>query len=241
MNFKLWLLLIESGRFDREAFNALFRRQLEALLPRVTDERRRAGLEAMRDVDFVGYILAALRNAGLGDDRDREEATHDVIVQLLVSPGQLFVGYDPDRSGPMEARFALSVRNAVRNVVRSRRRREPLSRAVGGTGVEAVPDRRRVEDGDVLIAFMRFLKAEAGDDAVKLLAVKMNDELSQRDVIRHPEFRGMGEWRVRRLMGRIRDAARAFAERQGDDAVLAAINRLTRTNEWCGGQAGVAA
>ena len=88
----------------------------------------------------------------------------------------------------MEARFALSVRNAVLNVLRSRRRREPLSRAVGGTGVEAVPDRRRGGDDEILTAFLTFLKAEAGDDAV-----------------------------------------------------LAAINRLTRTDEWCGGRAWLAA
>jgi hypothetical protein len=141
----------------------------------------------------------------------------------------------------MEARFALSVRNAVLNVLRSRRRREPLSRAVGGTGVEAVPDRRRVEDGEVLIAFLTFLKAEVGDDAVKLLTAKMDDDLSQRDLIRHPEFKEIGEWRIRRLMARIRDAAVAFAELQGDDAVLAAINRLTRADEWAGGRAWVAA
>jgi hypothetical protein len=113
--------------------------------------------------------------------------------------------------------------------------------AVGGTGVEAVPDRRRAEDGEVLIAFLTFLKAEVGDDAVKLLTVKMEDELSQRDLIRHPEFREMGEWRIRRLMARIKDAAVKFAELQGDDAVLAAINRRTRTDEWCGGRAWVAA
>jgi hypothetical protein len=65
--------------------------------------------------------------------------------------------------------------------------------------------------------------------------------LSQRDVIRHPEFKEMGEWRIRRLMARIRDAAVKFAERQGDDEILAAINRLTRADEWCGGRAWVAA
>ena len=82
---------------------------------------------------------------------------------------------------------------------------------------------------------MTFLKVEVGDDAVRLLTVKMEDDLSQRDVIRHPEFRSMGEWRVRRLMARIRDAATAFAGRQGDDAVLAAISRRTRRDEWAGG------
>ncbi len=225
MDFKTWLLLVESGRFDRDGFNALFRRQLAELLPRVTDERRRASLEAMRGTDFVAYILAALRNAGLGDDRDREEAAHDVIVQLLVSPGKLFAGYDPDRSGPMEARFSLSVRNAVSNVLRSRRRREPMNRAIGA--VDAVPDRRREDADDVMAAFLKFLRAEAGDDAVRLLTVKLDDDLSQRDVIRHPAFAGLGEWRIRRLMTQIKDAATAFARRQGDDGFLTMIQRLT--------------
>ena len=85
------------------------------------------------------------------------------------------------------------------------------------------------------------MKAKVGDDAVKPQTVTMDDDLSQRDVVRHPEFAGLGEWRIRRLMARIRDAATAFAERQGDDAILAAINRLTRTDEWAGGRAWVAA
>jgi hypothetical protein len=54
-------------------------------------------------------------------------------------------------------------------------------------------------------------------------------------------WRAVGEWRVRRLMAKIREAAVKFTERQGDDAVLAAINRLTRTDEWTGGRARVAA
>jgi hypothetical protein len=40
-------------------------------------------------------------------------------------------------------------------------------------------------------------------------------------------------------MGRIKDAAVAFAERQGNEQILAAINRLTRTDEWAGGRAWV--
>ncbi len=73
------------------------------------------------------------------------------------------------------------------------------------------------------------------------LTVKIDDDLSQRDVIRHPEFKDIGEWRIRRLMSKIKDAAVAFAERLGDEQILAAINRLTRADEWCGGRAWVAA
>ncbi len=112
------------------SINEEFRRQPACLLVRVSDAQRRAALEAMRDFDFVGYILTALRNAGISDQREREEAAHDLIVQLLVSPGKLFGGYG-DTSGPMEARFRLSVQNAVRNLLRCRRRRQPLSRAIG--------------------------------------------------------------------------------------------------------------
>jgi hypothetical protein len=109
-----------------------------------------------------------------------------------------------------------------------------MNRAIGA--VEAVPDRKRVADDKVKAAFLKFLRAKVGEDAVRLLMVKMEDELSQRDLIRDPEFVGLGEWGIRRLMARNRDPAVKFAERQGDDAILAAINRLTRTDEWCGGR-----
>jgi hypothetical protein len=39
-------------------------------------------------------------------------------------------------------------------------------------------------------------------------------------------------------MARTKVAAMEFAELQGDDAVLAAITRLTRKDEWAGGVAG---
>jgi hypothetical protein len=212
--FKLWLLVLESGRFDRAGFNAVFRRQLAELLPRVTDARRRASLEAMQDFDFDGYILAALRNAGFTDQQEREQAAHDVVVHLLISPGQLFAGYDPASSGPMEARFRLSVQNAVRNLLRSRRRPEPTSRAIGighdprELPADAIPDRRHPEvDNEMLAAFLAFLRREVGEDAVRLLVVKMEIDLSQRQLVRHPDFAGMGEWRMRQLIGRIREAA----------------------------------
>ncbi len=81
----------------------------------------------MRDFDFVGYILASLRNAGFREQQEREQAAHDLVVQLLVSPGQLFAGYNAS-SGPLEARFRLSVQNGIRNLLRGQRRRQRSSR-----------------------------------------------------------------------------------------------------------------
>jgi hypothetical protein len=55
----------------------------------------------------------------------------------------------------------------------------------------------------------------------------MENDLSQRQLIRHPEFAGLGEQRIRRLMERIREVVRAFARPHGEGGLLAAINRLT--------------
>jgi hypothetical protein len=84
--FRLWFLL-ENARLDPAAYNGLFRSELEALRPQVNDPRRRHSLEKMRDFNWSGYILASLKNAGFTDQREREEKAHEVIVNLVVSPG----------------------------------------------------------------------------------------------------------------------------------------------------------
>lgn len=227
--FKTWMLMLESGRFDRGGFNDLFRRQLAELLTRVTDADRRASLERMQDFDWVGYILAALRNAGLADQGEQEEAAHDVVVYLLVRPGQLLAGYDAATNGPMEGRFRVAVQNAVRNVIRTRRRRE-RDRATGGSPdaeivAGVVPSRlHRDDDGEVLEAFRAFLRREVGEDAVRLLDRRL-DGVSLRQLAGDQGV-GVNAWAVRRLVRRVREAALAFARRQHDDEFVRAVERL---------------
>jgi hypothetical protein len=228
-SFRLWLFLLESGRLDHDGFNDLFRQQLRALLPRISDPRRRASLERMQDTDWVNYILTALRNAGIRDEGEREEAANDIAVYLLVQPGNLFSGYDPTSSGPMEARFTLAVRNAVRNHLRSRGRRSRRFRDGHADAVlAAVPDRRRDPPEDVLAMFRVFLRQEIGDEAVQLLDRRLDDGLSLRQLAREPAFRHLGDWGVRQMMRRIRDAAVAFARSHADEDLLRAIARLTQ-------------
>jgi hypothetical protein len=197
----------------------------------VGDPGRRAGLDAMRDFDFVAYILAALRNAGIADQQEREQAAHDVVVYLLLSPGQLFAGYT-DHSGPLQARFRIAVQNAVRSLIRTRRRREPISRAIGighGTGellAHAIPDRRHDDlDDEVMTAFRDYLADELGVDAVRLLDRRL-DGVSLRQLARDPAFSGTTAWALRRLMRSVREAALEFARRQGDEEFLHAVERL---------------
>jgi hypothetical protein len=226
-SFRLWLFLLENGRLDLAGFNGLFDQQLRVLLPRVRDPRRRAGLERMRDTDWMNYILTALRNAGVRDEDEREEAANDIAVYMLVRPGRLFAGYDPNASGPMEARFALAVRNAVRNHLRTRGRRTRRFRDDhDDTILAAIPDRPQNPPDDVLGTFRAFLRREVGDLAVELLDRRMEDGVSLRQLLKEPAFRHLGDWGIRQLMGRIRDAAGAFARSHADEDLLRAIARL---------------
>lgn len=237
-SFKIWLLIVESGRLDRDGFNREFRQQLADLLPRVSDTARHTSLESMQDFDFLGYILTALQNAGLLDRNEREEAAHDVAVYLLVQPGQLFAGYNPTSSGPMPARFTLAVRNAVRNVLRTRARRATRSPAATGDQADdilaSVPDSRGPGDERVVDEFREYIRQEVGAQAVTLLDLRL-DGMSLRRIARQPGFADLGDWGVRQLMGRVRAAARAFVRLHGDDELLRALERLATAqdvHEW---------
>jgi hypothetical protein len=173
--FSIWLLLTESGRLNLDGFNSLFRAHLDDLLLRVTDTRRRQALVEMRDFGFIEYILASLRNSGFHDREEREEAAHDLTVYLLVQPGNLFSGYDPNSSGPMPARFALSVANAIRNLRRARARRDRRSPVIDADALAAVPDREpaNAEDDELVAALRRHLVARLGDRAGELLDLRL--------------------------------------------------------------------
>ena len=214
--FSVWLLLIEGGRFDRDGFNAVFGQQLDALLPRVSDPTRSASLRRIRSLNWIDYIMTAHRNAGLSNLNEREEAAHDVAVYLLVNPGQLFGGYDPTASGPLEARFTLAVRNAVRNILRTRSRRAARSPALTGDIIDArtAPIQSGADD-NILDLFRDQRRQEVGDIAVRLFDRRL-DGVSLRRLSQEPTFRSLGDWGVRRVIGRIRDAARDFVRLRGD-------------------------
>ena len=75
-------------------------------------------------------------------------------------------------------------------------------------------------------AFRNHLADELGEDAVALFDRRL-DGVSLRQLVRDPAFNGSSAWAVRRLMRSVRDAALAFARRQGDSEFIAAIERLT--------------
>src|SRR4051794_24037313 len=105
----------------------------------------------------------------------------------------------------MEARFRIAVQNAVRNLLRTRRRREPLWRAIGiGHGASelpahAIPDRRHDDlDDEMLMAFRDYLADELGQDAVTLLDRQL-DGASLRQLEGDTAFSRSSAWALRRL------------------------------------------
>jgi GNAT superfamily N-acetyltransferase len=81
----------------------------------------------------------------------------------------------------------------------------------------------------VLIAFRDFLRREVGEDAVWLLDRRL-DCISLRQLASDQGF-GIGGWALRRLIQRVREAALAFARRQGEVGLVRAVERLLPTSQ----------
>ena len=122
------------------------------------------------------------------------------------------------------------MQNAVRNLLRSRRRRQPamsIGSDAGELPAHAVPDRRHDDnDDEVMTAFRDYLADELGQDAVALFDRRL-DGVSLRQLARDLAFSGTTAWTLRRLLRSVREAALEFARRQGDEEFLHAVERLT--------------
>jgi hypothetical protein len=122
MNSTFQLYLLAREGFDARSYNALFHQQIAALLPKLKNPKQRQHVEGLRGFDFMGYILASLRNAGF-KGQDVEEKAHEIAVKLVVTPGKLFAGYDENKHGPLLARGKVAIANAIKNLVAKERRR----------------------------------------------------------------------------------------------------------------------
>jgi hypothetical protein len=181
--------------------------------------------------------MAALKNGGFDQRGEREEKTHEIIANLLVSPGKLFKGYDPETSGPMEQRFKVAVMYEVRS---QRRKRAQLARQSGdwlsiGSGDDSVaaheiPDTRSLTHGEenepnLIQDFRQFIRERAGADVLQVFDQKMGG-YSGRQI--GGEF---GRWQVERAMRTIQELAHDYARLHGNDRLLNFITHISRERE----------
>ena len=231
LGFLQWFGLREN--FDPAAYDRLFDGQLQKLLPTLTDPTNRNRMEGF---GWTNYIAASLRNAGFRDQGHLEELIHDVVVKLLVSPGGLFANYDEQRHGPLDMRFKASVGNAVRNIVEKERNRRRYLRPVpiggefepGAIQADELPGR---DDGDgdtdhtLIEKFRQLLLSRHGGLVLAVFDARMEGQ-EMKDLAGRPELGSPGRYQVKQAVQGIKDAARAFAQQQGDPAFLRDVERM---------------
>ncbi len=104
--------------------NTLFIGQLNAIAHRLRPET----VTQLANLNWAAYLTTSLRNAGFGG-QELDERLHELVTQVIVG-GKLFLAWDPNTHGPLEARFRVAVKNAIRDMVKkewNRRRQVPLS------------------------------------------------------------------------------------------------------------------
>jgi hypothetical protein len=229
LNFGLWLLLRE--HFDPAAYDDLFNKELDAVLPTLRNADDRNRLASIRGRGWTSYIAACLRNAGFREQGDLEERIHDIIVKLLVSPGGLFRNHDERRHGPLDLRFKRSVSNAVKNVVEKENNRRRFLRPVHTDS----PSEVRAEDlparpnqdcaGSVIDGFRNFLQTRLGDLAVAVFNARLEGR-QIKDLVGLPELDSPGRHIVKRTVQEIKTAARDYAKRLDDPDFLRRVEEL---------------
>ncbi len=226
--------------FDPAAYNDLFNKEFDALLPTLRNTDGHNRLASLRS-GWTNYIAACLRNAGFRDQGQLQELIHDIVVRLLVSPGGLFRGYDESRHGPLDLRFKRSVANAVKNVVAKEQNRRrylpsiPIDNDFVPGGVTAddlpapsKPNHDPNHDPRLIDRFRTMLQSRLGDLAVAIFDARL-DGHETKSLVGLPELGQPGRWVVKRVVQQIKALAHDYAQTLDDPDFLSQVERLMDT------------
>lgn len=236
MDFQLWLLFAEHDLNPAE-YDALFDKELERLLPRLSDPAERTRLRGLLGYGWTNYIAASLRNAGFRDQASLQEKIHDCVVKLLVSPGGLFRDYDQTRHGPFDLRWKRSVANACKNIAEKERNRRRLIPTVSigqefrPGDVTDVPDRPgRQDDESVISDFRQLVQSRLGELGIAVLNARLAGQ-ETKSVVGRADLGSPGRFVIKRVVQEIKTLAREFAQRRSDPAFLREIERAMGREE----------
>ena len=204
LDFRLWRLFVEHDLNPAE-YDALFDKELEMLLPRISNPTERNRLQGMLGNGWANYIGAALRNAGFRDQGRIQEGIHDITVKLLVSPGGLFRNYDEARHGPFDLRFKRSVANAIKNIVEKERNRRrffpsvPIDQEWQPGTVTDLPDTRSSgqEDDKLVDDFRRLVGNRLGQLGLAVLDARLSGQ-ETRSLAERPDLGRPGTYAIKK-------------------------------------------
>jgi hypothetical protein len=225
VDFRLWLLFVEHD-LNPAQYNALFDKELEMLLPRISNPTERNRLQGMLGNGWTNYIAASLRHAGFYDQASIQEKIHDITVKLLVSPSGLFRNYDETRHGPFDLRWKRSVANAIKNMTekeRNRRRFIPSVSIHQKFGVTDLPGRMS-EDDQMIQDFRHLVQNRLGQLGVAVLDARLADE-ETKSLVGRPDLGSPNLYAIKQAVKEIKTLAQQFASSLGDPAFLRDIER----------------
>lgn len=189
-----------SDFFPRHRINDLFRREVDSLLRRATTQRVIEDLRIFREMDCVGYIDRVLRRSGFPES-DLDALVHDIVVKLLVTPGNFFSGWIGQ---PLTARFRVAVRNAVSTLAVKRQRHRKRNQELPADAIQPMQtDSRAIEE------FRRYVQERLGEEAAIVLdqrLVGMDTKL----LIGQPGIET--SYRLKQLVNQIKNALKTFAK-----------------------------
>jgi DNA-directed RNA polymerase specialized sigma24 family protein len=200
-------LLEVSDEFPRSAINDYFMRQIDQIRHHVPPDLQRE-LERARNFDIVAYVGKSLRNAGF-QDADIDPLTQDVIVRLLVDPGNLVRGW---RGQPFLPRTKIAIRNAVLNLVEKRQRRRRWFPHVTpedmDVALHAAPD----GDDETIERFRKEVQDQLGDLALAVLDARL-DGVDVKSLVGMPELFTPSHYQIKKSVQQVKNLAASF----GDD------------------------
>ena len=215
-------LLEHAQYFDPAAYNQVFDAELEKLIHRLPNGEARQQAMAMKGFDWANYIVRSLQRSGFKDD-DIQEFFHQLVVKMLISPGRLFAGWEPQRHGPLDRRYRRSIWNGIRNAQeKTKNRRRWMTSHDPSIMAGQFPG--RAPYSDVIDQFRSLVAEKLGPLAVAILDQKLSGEDASK-MVGKAEFGTPSAFYIRRETRAIKELARQFAQQSGDPEFLGMVNR----------------
>ena len=215
-------LLEHADFFSPSDYNPLFDSELAKVIARIHDPDLRQQVEGLNGFDWANYVVRSLQRSGFKDD-DVQEHFHQLVVKLLVSPGRLFRGWEPQRHGPLQNRFRRSVWNGIRNAQEKTRNRRRWMVAADPS-VMAAQYAGRQPYSDLIDQFRSLVAQRLGKLAAAILDARLTGEDSK-DLVGKADFGTPSAYLIKQEIRGIKQLAYEFAQQTGDHVFL---NRLAK-------------
>ena len=206
---------------DPQDYNPLFDSELEKVIARIHDPDLRRQVSELKGFDWANYIVRSLQRSGFNDD-DHSGAFHEIVVKLLVEPGQTVCPVGSRKHGPLDRRFRRSVWNAIRNAEKTRNRRRWMTSH--DPSIMAGQYAGRAPYSDLIDQFRNLVAQRLGKLALEILDARLAGEDSKKLVGKAANGTASAYY-IRRETSALKRLAHQFAAQSGDPGFMRLVDR----------------